>query len=208
MALRPTQDARERLRRGTPPPVFRLDDPAQDALPIPRSARSTLGRLLVLLLALVLLGVIGQMIRVFVQSRLQSPVIVRDLTANSSGTIESGATKYRVTLGSVVAGQTAMSLPPLADGRTYVVAQVAIENIGNVSIAPGAWTLHMTDDLDRFPLVMSGAGDVNAPIAPGQTMTRTLVFDVPTTNGQKVKWLYYKDGTSPQAIEFATSATP
>ncbi len=208
MALRPTQDTRERLRRATPPPVFRLDDPARDALPIPRSARNSLVRLLPLLLALLLLGVAGQMIRVFVQSRLQNPVIVRDLTANASGTIEAGAAKYRVTLGSVNAGQTAMSLPLAAEGRTYVVAQITIENIGNVSIAPGAWTMHMTDDLDRFPLVVPGSGDVNAPIAPGQTMTRTVVFDVPTTNGQRVKWLYYKDSTGPQAIEFATSAAP
>ncbi len=208
MALRPTQDSRERLRRATPPRVFRLDDPARDALPIPRSARSTLVRLLALLLALVLLGVVGQVIRVFVQSRLQSTVIVRDLAANASGTIESGAAKYRVTLGSVNAGQTSMSLPRAADGRTYVVAQVAIENIGNVNVAPGAWTLHMTDDLDRFPLVVPGAGDVNAAIPPGQTATRTVVFDVPTTNGQRVKWLYYKDGGSPQAIEFTTGTGP
>jgi len=208
MALRPTQDARERLRRIAPPPVFRLDDPARDTLPIPRAARSSLVRLLVVLLALVLLGVVGQILRAFVQSRLQSTVIVRDLTANASGTIEAGAAKYRVTLGGVNAGQTAMPFPPAAVGRTYVVAQVAIENTGSVSIAPGVWTMHMTDDLDRFPLVVPGAGDVNAPIAPGQTMTRTLIFDVPTTNGQKVKWLYYKDSTGPQAIEFATSATP
>lgn len=189
------------LRRPTPPPVFHLDDSTRA---LPRGTRDRLTRIILAILTVALVVIIAQYALMRIQAHLRNPVAMRDLAANATATMDAGAAKYRVTLKSVTAGQTAVSLPPAVDGRTYVVVQIALENTGPVSVQSGAWTLHMADDLDRFPLVLPGTDSATTqPIAPGETATRTLVFDVPTANGQKVKWLYYRDAVSSQAVEFA-----
>jgi len=189
------------LRRPIPPTVFHLDASARA---LPRDTRNRLLRLLVAILAVAVAVMIAQIVLTRIQAGMMSPVTVRDLAANATATVDAGEAKYRISLKSVSAGQTAASLHPALDGRTYVVVQVALENIGAVNAQAGAWTLHMADDLDRFPLVLPGPnGAVTQPISPGETVTRTLIFDVPTVNGQKVKWLYYKDPASAQAVKFA-----
>ncbi len=163
-----------------------------------------MARLLIgLALALGLIALVPYLInQILVRTR--GPITVTDLAANANGTIEAGDTRYRVTLLSLSAGSAVpgTNLAPALENRTYVTVRVSAQNLGRFAVSPGAWTLQMSDDGDRFPLVVQGAEAqaARAELAPDGTNTYTLYFDVPTN--QRVKSLFYRDSTSDRAVRF------
>lgn len=206
VANRPEGGA-ERARRGGTRPGFRV-------APAPRNREKLLSRLrrpavvrtLIALVCAIVLIPLVPLLWDEIRTRTRGPVTVTDFAANANGTIESGDTRYRVTLLAVSAGATipGTNLPPALEGRTYVTARVSAQNLGSAVVVPGAWTLLMTDDVDRFPLSVAGpeGASMRADLAPGATNTYTLYFDVPT-DGKRVKSLFYRDASSDGAIRFA-----
>ena len=205
-ANRPDEGGEVQVRRGAPRQAFRIAPaPRRRERVLTRLRRPQIVRLLIGLgIALLLIALVPFLINQILQ-RTRGPVTVTDLAANANGTIDVGDTHYRVTLLSLSASSTVpgTNLPRALENRTYVTMRVSTQNLGRVSVPPGTWTLQMTDDVDRFPLVVANADtqSARAELAPDATNTYTLYFDVPTD--RRVKSLFYRDPTSDRAVRFS-----
>lgn len=205
-ANRPDGGGVEQVRRGAPREAFRIAPaPRRRERVLNRLRRPEIVRLLIgAAIALALIALVPFLVNQ-IQLRTRGPVTVTDLAANANGTIEAGDTRYRVTLVSLSASGTVpgTNLPRALENRTYVTVRVSMQNLGGVAVPPGTWTLQMTDDADRFPLVVTNADTqaARAELARDGTNTYTLYFDVPTD--KRVKSLFYRDATSDRAVRFA-----